>query len=81
MDELQRIVERLRKAENVDVDQLVQDVSRGKELIEFCGGKIEKAKLQIHSVLKTLTAPERPEPAVIESEPNSQSSGNDEIPF
>jgi len=81
MDELQTIVERLRRAENVDVDQLVQDVSRGKELIEICGGKIEKAKLQIHSVLKALATQERPELAVIEPEPNPLSSGDDDIPF
>jgi exodeoxyribonuclease VII small subunit len=54
MDELQQIVTRLRETENVDVDDLVKDVARAKQLIDFCGGKIKKADTAIKTIVGEL---------------------------
>lgn len=58
MDELKRIVERLREAEDVDVDELLRDVSRAKALIDFCGSRIHHADVQIQNVLQGLRSAE-----------------------
>ncbi len=54
MDELQQIVGRLRDTQDVDVDELLRDVSRAKTLIDFCGSKIRHAGVQIQNVLHSL---------------------------
>ena len=54
MGELQKIVNRLRDTDNVDVDDLVKDVARAKELIDFCGGKIKKADAAIKTIVGQL---------------------------
>src|SRR5438067_1680870 len=51
MAELTGIVNRLRDSENVDVDELVTDVARSKELIQFCDGKIKKADAAIKGIV------------------------------
>jgi exodeoxyribonuclease VII small subunit len=56
MDELQQIVARLRETENVDVDDLVKDVARAKELIDYCGGKIKRADTAIKTIVGELQA-------------------------
>ena len=66
MNELQEIVDRLRQTEDIDVDDLVKDVTRAKELIDFCGGKIQKAQVQIEKIVGELReseeGEEEPEP-------------------
>lgn len=55
MDELQHILDRLRKpAEEIDVDDLLNDVNRAKELITYCERKIKRADTQIQDVLKQI---------------------------
>jgi exodeoxyribonuclease VII small subunit len=55
MKELEGIVECLREpAEEIDVDDLFRDVTRAKELIEFCDAKIKYADVQIRDVLKEI---------------------------
>lgn len=56
MSELTGIVNRLRDSENVDVDELVTDVARSKELIQFCGSKIKKADAAIKGIVTELQA-------------------------
>ena len=51
MTELQTIVTRLRETEDVDVDDLVTDVARAKELIDFCGEKIKRADAAIKNIV------------------------------
>jgi exodeoxyribonuclease VII small subunit len=66
MGELQKIVTRLRNTEDVDVDELVTDVARAKELIDYCGGKIRRADVAIKAIVGELQAGEpsgRGEPA------------------
>ena len=58
MSELQEIVTRLRDTENVDVDDLVTDVARAKELIDFCGGKIKRADAAIKTIVGELQVAE-----------------------
>jgi hypothetical protein len=64
MNELQGIVDRLRGPQNdgrfdqaqqaIDVDDLVTDVTRAKELLDYCQGKIQRADVQIRSVIEDL---------------------------
>ena len=54
MEELQSIVQRLRESEDVDVDELVKDVARAKELIDFCNGKIKRAEAEIKTIVDEL---------------------------
>lgn len=54
MAELQQIVDRLRGANDVDVDDLVRDVARAKELINFCSAKIRRADAEIKSIVGDL---------------------------
>ena len=62
MVELQKIVNRLRDTENVDVDDLVKDVARAKELIDFCGSKIKRADAEIKTIVNELQVAEPPPP-------------------
>ena len=61
MNELQEIGDRLRQTEDIDVDDLVKDVTRAKELIDFCGGKIQKAQVQIEKIVGELREGEQGE--------------------
>ena len=54
MAELKTIVERLRDGEDVDVDELVADVARAKELIGFCGAKVKRADATIKGIVAEL---------------------------
>jgi exodeoxyribonuclease VII small subunit len=54
MTKLTEIVNRLRDSENVDVDELVTDVGRAKELIRFCDGKIKRADAAIKGIVSEL---------------------------
>ncbi len=54
MGELKAIVDRLRDGEDVDVDELVTDVARAKELIDFCGAKVKKADATIKGIVAEL---------------------------
>jgi exodeoxyribonuclease VII small subunit len=49
--DLEEIVQRLRTAEDLDVDELVDDVARARDLIQFCEDKIQRADVQVKSVL------------------------------
>lgn len=85
MGELQGIVDRLRDSEDIDVDDLVNDVSRAKELIGFCGGKIKRADAAIKTIVQELQADGNAQPADVEEEPAdtgtvSAAQGED-IPF
>jgi exodeoxyribonuclease VII small subunit len=54
MSELKGIVDRLRDGEDVDVDELVTDVARAKELIDFCGAKVTKAEISLKGIVAEL---------------------------
>jgi exodeoxyribonuclease VII small subunit len=58
MAELKTIVERLRDAKDVDVDELVAAVTHAKELIDFCGAKIKKADAKIKDIVAELQTAE-----------------------
>jgi exodeoxyribonuclease VII small subunit len=58
MAELQTIVTRLRDTEDVDVDDLVTDVARAKELIDFCGAKIKRADAAIKTIVGEIQVPD-----------------------
>ena len=61
MRELKTVVDRLRDGDDVDVDELVADVARAKELIGFCGAKVKKADATIKGIVAELqTAEESP---------------------
>lgn len=51
MQELQEIVRRLRETEDLDVDELVRDVTRARELLDFCDGKIERAGVVLRQIV------------------------------
>jgi exodeoxyribonuclease VII small subunit len=79
--ELTGIVNRLRDSENVDVDELVTDVARAKELIHFCNGKIKKADAAIKGIVSELQADCEAVAAVaVESHESPTGDGTD-IPF
>jgi exodeoxyribonuclease VII small subunit len=81
MAELTGIVNRLRDSENVDVDELVMDVARAKELIDFCGGKIKKADTAIKGIVSELQT-EREMTVAVAAECHASSDGNGAgIPF
>ena len=75
MTELTGIVKRLRDSENVDVDELVTDVARAKELIHFCDGKIKKADAAIKGIVSELQTEKEP-PSEFDTVP--QEFGNDD---
>lgn len=75
MDELQQIVMRLREADDVDVDELLRDVSRAKALIDFCGDKIRRADVQIQNVLRALRSDGRAEDDLPPSETDDGTGG------
>jgi hypothetical protein len=58
LGELQKIVTGLRNTEDVDVDELVTDVARAKEPIDYCGGKIKRADVAIKAIVGELQAGE-----------------------
>lgn len=60
MGELQKIVNRMRGTENVDVDELVKDVARAKQLIDYCDGKIKRADATIRTIVGELQAAGEP---------------------
>ena len=62
-EELRQIVDGLQKAQDIDVDDLMAQVDRAKQLIDFCGEKIKRAEVHVSSVLDELQ-PEKSEVAV-----------------
>jgi exodeoxyribonuclease VII small subunit len=60
MTELQSIVNRLRETEDIDVDELVRDVARAKELIDYCDSKIKRADTAIKTIVSQLQVGESP---------------------
>lgn len=84
MTELDGIVTRLTNAKDVDVDKLVEDVTRAKTLIVYCQKKIDSAETQIKSLVKDIKADGEEEgPAGNNDEQPfaAPPSGNEEIPF
>ena len=82
MGELKTIVARLRDGEDVDVDELVADVARAKELIDFCGAKIKKADAKIKDIVAELQTAEEPTLADVPCGGASRNGdGADDIPF
>ena len=53
-EELRQIVDGLQKAQDIDVDDLMAQVDRAKQLIDFCGAKIKRAEVHVSSVLDEL---------------------------
>ncbi len=53
-EELRQIVDGLQKAQDIDVDVLMAQVDRAKQLIDFCGAKIKRAEVHVSSVLDEL---------------------------
>ena len=62
-EELRQIVDGLQKAQDIDVDDLMAQVDRAKQLIDFCGAKIKRAEVHVSSVLDELQ-PEKSEVVV-----------------
>ena len=56
LEELRSIHARLR-SDDVDVDHLLQDVSRAAELLEFCQGRINAVGEQLDEVLVEFERP------------------------
>jgi exodeoxyribonuclease VII small subunit len=82
MGELKTIVDRLRECEDVDVDELVTDVARAKELIEFCGAKVRKADAAIKGIVSELQVAEGERPALATNEVASRNGREEnDIPF
>jgi exodeoxyribonuclease VII small subunit len=85
MGELQNIVDRLRDTEDIDVDDLVTDVARAKELITFCGGKIKRADAAIQTIVQELQADGTAKTADAEEEPAASETVQpvqaEDIPF
>jgi exodeoxyribonuclease VII small subunit len=82
MAELTGIVNQLRDSENVDVDELVTDVARAKELIDFCGGKIKNADVAIKGIISGLqTNGEVTLAAVGARHETLNAEGADNVPF
>jgi exodeoxyribonuclease VII small subunit len=82
MGELKAIVDRLRDGEDVDVDELVVDVGRAKELIDFCGAKVKKADTAIKGIVSELQTADETTLAVATSGSASRNGdGAEEIPF
>jgi hypothetical protein len=75
-------VERLRDGEDLDVDELVADVARAKELIDFCGAKVKKADATIKGIVGELQTAEESALTVMPCEGASRNGGGTEdIPF
>lgn len=82
MGELKTIVDRLRDGEDVDVDELVVDVARAKELIDFCGAKVKKADAAIKGIVSELqTAEEATLAVAISGSASRNGDGAEDIPF
>lgn len=82
MGELKTIVDRLRDGEDVDVDELVVDVARAKELIDFCGAKVKKADTAIKGIVSELQSVEETTLVVTPSGGAPRNGdGTDDIPF
>jgi exodeoxyribonuclease VII small subunit len=80
MVELKTIVTRLRDGEDVDVDELVADVGRAKELIDFCGAKVRKADDTIKGIVAELQTAQEPTLAMVPCGGESR-NGSDDISF
>ncbi len=81
MGELKTIGERLRDGEDVDVDELVADVARAKELIDFCGAKVKKADATIKGIVAKLHTTEESALAVVPCGSSRNGDGAEDIPF
>jgi exodeoxyribonuclease VII small subunit len=88
MKEVQGIVDRLKRPEmegGVDVDELVTDVTRAKELLDHCGRKVQQADMQISNVIEALKRVEKAEVSEVASvvqDPEPFEPGSDDaIPF
>jgi exodeoxyribonuclease VII small subunit len=86
MQEVQEIVNRLQNTETeggIDVDELVTDVTRAKELLNYCGGKVKKADTEVRNVINDLKSVDKAEPEVASvSEPEPfDSDSTDGVPF
>ncbi len=80
MGELKTIVDRLREGE--DVDELVADVARAKELIDFCGAKVKKADATIKGIVAELQTAEETTLAVVPCGGAPRNGdGAEDIPF
>ena len=67
---------------DVDVDELVVDVARAKELIDFCGAKVKKADAAIKGIVSELQTAEGTNLAVVTSgRPSRNGDGAEDIPF
>ena len=71
MKELNEIVEDMKTSEDVDVDDLVVNVGRAKELLDFCGQKIQRASTQIQNVVTALQENKAPEQSEAIRDPRS----------
>jgi exodeoxyribonuclease VII small subunit len=82
MGELKTIVDRLRDNNDVDVDDLVADVARAKELIDFCGAKVKKADATIKGIVAELQTAEESTLVVVPCGGASRNGdGAEDIPF
>lgn len=82
MAELTSIVERLRDSEDVDVDELVSDVARAKELITFCGAKVKRADTAIKAIVSELREDVDTTPVFMSNSGETQNDcGDGPIPF
>jgi exodeoxyribonuclease VII small subunit len=54
MKELQEIVRKLRETQDLDVDELVADVTRARDLLDFCDGKIARADVVLQEIVAQL---------------------------
>lgn len=82
MGELKKVVERLRDGEDVDVDELVSDVARAKELIDFCGAKVKKADTAIKGIVSQLQNEDDGIPfAATNGVASRTAQGDNDVPF
>lgn len=81
MSELSQIMGRLKEAEDVDVDELVRDVARAKELIQFCDGKIRNADAEIKTIVSELAPVPDPDGPAFGEEDASPRRESEDIPF
>lgn len=57
MQELEAILGRI-EAEEIDIDELAEQLSRAAELLELCRGKIRKAEVEVTQIVQSLEASE-----------------------
>jgi exodeoxyribonuclease VII small subunit len=81
MNDLEEIVNRLSNATDIDVDDLVDDVTRAKTLIIFCQEKINSAESKIKDLVRDIKNEDEtdgyagPSPT-----PDSLAASNDGLP-